>query len=308
MSKKISVVISSYNMAHLIEETLVSCQGQAYPDIEIIVYDDCSTDFTQQMFKFHDPRVKYIRGERNLGVGDGFNEAMKHATGEYLVLMCADDLFLSRYVLSDIAKIFDECPTIGHVSRYYYQFVHGYNGPVRAWRSQNPIIQANNPSGLAFRKSALLDPRYLGCYHKCSNHMFIETSYLVSQVLKAGWHHGFLYYDAIGARVHKSTSTQGGYWLKRCVSSPVQDWVSIGGKEILKDYCSFIQIKNGFNVPFLLKEIWLFIKLRPLNLLAPGFYFYALVALLTPRAILQHIPAFYRHRISRHFTQEIKRQ
>lgn len=303
MAKKVSVCIATYNMAHLIHETMASIIGQDYPNKEVIVYDDCSTDNTSEiywdMYKLYAP-VAYIKGGKNLGVGDGFNEAIKYATGDYIVFLCADDLFLSRYVISDIVRIFDECPTVGHVSRFYYQFIHGYSGPVRAWRSLNPIIQANNPSGLAFRKSVFSTAR-------CSNKMFVETSYLVSRVLKTGWDYGFLYYDAIGARVHTSTSTQKGYWLKRRVSSPVEDWVSIGGKEILKDYTSLVQIKNGFTMKALLQEIGLFIKLRPLNLLAPGFWFFAIVTLVTPRFILRHLPAFYRHRISRHFVKEIKR-
>ena len=300
MVKKVSVCIASYNMAHLLPETIDSILGQNYDKsaMEIVIYDDCSTDNTQQLYG--QCNFKYIKGEKNLGVGAGFNEAIKHATGDYIVLMCADDLFLSRHVISDIVKVFNECPTVGHVTRYYYQFVHGHNGPVRAWRSSNPIVQANNPSGLAFRKSVFSTAR-------CSNKMFIETSYLVSLVIKAGWRVGWLYYDAIGARVHSSTSTQKGYWLKWRVSSPVEDWVSIGGKEILRDFTSFIQIKNGFTMKALLQEIGLFIKLRPLNILHPAFWFWALVAILTPRPILRQLPLFYRHRIGRYFTKEIKR-
>jgi len=270
--------------------------------MEIIIYDDCSMDDTPALFLTNkmDSRIKYHRGEKNLGVGDGFNEAIKHATGDIIVLMCADDLFTNKYVLSGIARVFDECPAVGHVSRWYYQFVDGFPGPVRAWRTTDPIIQANNPSGLAFRKSALKD---LGC----SNKMFIETSYLVSQVLKAGWRHGFLYYDAIAARVHRSTSTQKGYWLKRRVSSPIEDWHSIGGSAMLKDYCSLIQIKCNFTTKALIEEIGMFIKLRPVVALIPMFWFYCIVSLLTPRGVLRHTTEFYRHRILRYFTSEAKR-
>jgi|TARA_R100000501_G_C2614024_1_gene107944 glycosyltransferase involved in cell wall biosynthesis len=310
MDSKVSIVIASYNMVHLIHETIASIMAQSYANKEVILYDDCSTDGTSDInwdiYKIHVP-VTYVKGEKNLGVGNAFNEGIKRATGDYIVLMCADDLFCNPHVISDIVTIFDDLPSVGHVTRFYHQFVDGYKGPVRAWRSPNPIIQANNPSGLAFRKSALKVPRKFEVYHQCSNRMFIETSYLVSEVIKAGWKTGWLYYDAIAARVHASTSTQCGYWLKRCISSPVEDWVSIGGKEILRDFTSFIQIRNGFNLKFLLREIGLFIKMRPINLLYPQFWFFALVAILTPRSILRGIPLFYRHRIGRFFTCEVKR-
>jgi len=303
MDNKISVIIATYNMSHLIEDTINSIMAQEYKNKEIIIYDDLSTDGTQQKMMVAQalfPEIKYIRGTVNKGVGGAFNEAIKHSTGDYVVLMCADDLFLNSKVLSDIAMIFNECPTIGHVSRWYNQFIDGHIGAVRAWRTYNPLIQANNPSGLAFRKTALS-----GC--ECSNRMFVETTQLVKQVLDKGWHYHIIKYDTIGARVHKSTSTQKGYWLKRRVSSPITDWVSLGCKEMLKDYCSFIQIKNSFTTKALLEEIWCFIKLRPINLAYPAFWMFSLISLLTPRFILRHLPAFYRHRIGRFLTREAKR-
>jgi hypothetical protein len=214
--------------------------------------------------------------------------------------MCADDLFTNKQVISDMVKIFKEDPAIGHVSRWYYQFVSGYRGPVRAWRGQDPIILANNPSGLAFRRVYMT-----GC--KMSNKMFIESSSLTSEVLAKGVKHRILPYDAIAVRVHGSTSTQAGYWLKRRVSSPVKDWYGIGGKDIAKDYVSFIQIKNGFTVEAVIEEIGNFIYLRPINLINPMFWFWAIVAVITPRFILRKLPAFYRHRIGRLITREIKR-
>lgn len=302
MDKKISIAIASYNMSHTIEATIDSIMEQSYPNKEIIFYDDCSTDNTAQKIKSLQDIyscITYYRGEVNKGVGEGFNEAMAKATGDYIVLMCADDLFTDRNVLKDIAFVFDTCPTVGHVSRWYHQFVDGYPGAVRAWRGHDPIVLANNPSGLAFRREAIQGK-------KCSNHMFIETSFLVHEVLKK-WKYHILSYDTIAVRVHASTSTQKGYWLKRRVSSPVADWVSIGGKEILKDYCSLIQIKCNFTTQALLEEIDLYIKLRPTNILNPRMWFFIIIALLTPRFLLRKIPLFYRHRISRYFTKEVKR-
>lgn len=296
--QKVSVCIATYNMGHLISETIENIKQQTHKDIEIIVYDDCSTDNTCEVVKKHD--VTYIKGEENKGVGGAFNEAIAKATGEYVILMCADDLFLDTRFIEDVVCEFMSDYTVGHVTRYYSQFIDKSLKPVRSWRCNDPIVLANNPSGLAFRTISLY-----GC--KCSNRMFIETSQLVHEVLSKGWKYRILRYDAIGARVHASTSTQAGYYLKRRVSSPVMDWHSIGGKSILKDYVSLVQISVNYKKSAVIEEIVNFIKLRPLNLLSPMFWFYSISTLILPRQILRNLPHIYRKYIGKLLTRECKR-
>jgi glycosyltransferase involved in cell wall biosynthesis len=289
-------------MSHVIMDTIINCLSQDYENKEIIVYDDCSTDGTENLLR---PLqwIRYVRGDVNLGVGAGFNAAIAQATGDIIVLMCADDLFTDKRVIPDIVNIFNDHPTVGYVSRWYYQFIpKGDRRPVRAWRGQDPIVLANNPSGLAFRRHPLVSG-----WCECSNKMFIETSKLAADVIKTGWGYRIMEWDTVAVRVHGSTSTQAGYWLKRRVSSPVMDWYSIGGKEIAKDYVSLIQIKNNFKTTAVVEEIANFIKLRPVNLLNPLFWFFSILALVTPRPILRKIPAWYRENIGWRITKEIKR-
>ena len=226
---KVSIVIPVYNMAHTIQETVKSCFWQQYVNTEIIVYDDCSTDkIDLDMLKFY--CAKYYRGEKNIGVGEAFNAAIKLSTGDIVVFMCGDDLFTNDFVIWDIVCQFVKFPGCGVVVRWYYQFIDSdpERKPCRAWRTGDPCLQANNPSGLAFRREAL-DGR------KCSNRMFIESSYLVKAVTMDLWGWVGLQYDSVAVRVHGSTSTTPGYWLKRRVSSPVMDWWSLGVKSIAQD-------------------------------------------------------------------------
>ena len=123
INRGVSVVIATYNMGHLILETIDSCIQQRGVDLEIIVYDDCSTDGTEKIGLDKHPMIKYIRGEENLGVGSAFNEAVRHATKQYILLMCADDLFTNENVLADMCYAMESHFSIGHVSRWYHQFV-----------------------------------------------------------------------------------------------------------------------------------------------------------------------------------------
>jgi glycosyltransferase involved in cell wall biosynthesis len=282
-------------------ETIQSCHDQDYPVVEIIVYDDCSTDGTDR-YNWSDIGVNYFRGEKNVGVGEAFNAGIQKATGDIIILMCADDLFTDTCVISDVVKIFKDNPKVGYVTRYYHQFVNGDRRPVRAWRDNDPIILANNPSGLAFLAKPLKKE-----YCFLSNRMFIESSHLAAEVLRRGWHYKIIPWDTVAVRVHDSTSTRPGYWLKRRVSSPVEDWMGLGAEGIARDYVSFIQIKNGFTTKALLEEIWNFIKIRPFNLLHPMFWIFGILAIFTPRKILRKIPKLYRKTWGRWTTKEIKR-
>ena len=298
----ISYCIATHNMKHTLHTTVSSILEQVKLNntFEIVIYDDASTDGTNEIEWFKDiPTIKYIYNNTNVGVGEGFNRAISYAKGTFVMLMCADDFFADKMVTIDMLRCFAD-PTVGHVTRWYYQFVDGYRGAVRAWRGNNPMLLANNPSGLMFRRKALE-----GC--SCSNKMFVETTHLVHSVLDKGWNWVILNYDAIAVRVHRSTSTQSGYWLKRRVSSPVLDQTELGAAEIATDFVSLIQIKRGFVLSAVIEEIANFVKVRPINLLSPRFWFWSIVALLIPRKWAVALPEFYRHRIGRLLTKRIER-
>lgn len=309
---KVSICIACHNQAHFIKDAIYSCLNQDYKNIEIIVLDDASKDkLDETVGMFYKNNLKYFRSESPSGSGGAFNKAINHATGDIIVLMCADDVFTDHRVISDIVNLFERDKAVGHVTRFYHQFEDGDRKAVRAWRNYDPIELANNPSGLAFRRKAIF---YNGTIwnkptikNELTNKMFIESPFLVSSILKDGWKWDILEYDTIAVRIHNSTARSKDYYLKHWVSSPIEEWAKIGGKNLAKDYTSLIQIKNYFVLSAVVKEIWNFIKIRPLNLVHPLFYFYSLVALLIPRFILLKIPHLYRVTVGRWTTKELKR-
>lgn len=300
MNAKVSICIAVHNQAHLLGEALVSCLKQDYKNFEIIVLDDASTDNPRSaILPF--PEVKLYRSETPSGTGGAFNKAMDYARGDYIVLLCSDDVFTDSRVLSDIVKIFDTMPKVAHVTRYYHQFIDGDRRPVRAWRCNDIIELANNPSGLAFRRTAITR-----CH--LSNKMFVEASSLVACVMRNQANYSMIMpWDTVAVRIHQSISRSKDYYKKRWVSSPVEEWTKVGGKAIQHDFTSLIQIKNYFTTGAVLKECFNFIKLRPFTLLEPGFWFFGLISILTPRCMLMRIPDLYRRTIGRWTTKEVKR-
>lgn len=92
--KKVSVAIPAYNQAHFIGQAIESVQAQDYPNLEIIVSDNHSTDDTPGVMKKYlsDPRVKYFRNETNLGMIGNFNKALyEYSTGDYALHLDGDD-------------------------------------------------------------------------------------------------------------------------------------------------------------------------------------------------------------------------
>jgi len=305
MQPLVSVCIPCFNQSQFAIDAITTSLLQTYQNVEVIFLDDASTDETPKYknltwYGEKEPKFKYYRSETPSGTGGSFNKAISYAKGEIIILLCADDYFLDRNVIQDIVDLFNHVPSLGHISRYYHQFIDGDKRPVRAWRGDDVMELANNPSGLAFRREAIYGK-------ELTNRMFVEVSSLVSEVCLE-WGYDILRYDTVAVRIHQSISRSKDYYLKRWTSSPVEEWSKVGGYALLKDYTSILQIKNYFTMEAVLKEVWNFIRLRPLNLINPAFIFFALLAILTPRRILRNIPDIYRKTWGRWTTREVKRK
>ncbi len=115
----ISVIIPTYNTELYLEEALESIQNQDYPNIEIIVVDDGSTDNTAEILKKYDVQYYY---QKNNGVSSAMNSGFELAKGEYIASLDADDLWNSNK-LSLQMKMFEEDSNLEIVFCHVKQFV-----------------------------------------------------------------------------------------------------------------------------------------------------------------------------------------
>lgn len=89
----VSVCIPCYNSEKTILSTLNSVLSQTYSRLEIIICDNCSTDNTVDLIKkVEDPRIQWYINESNLGMVGNFDRVLSYAKGEYVKVMCSDDL------------------------------------------------------------------------------------------------------------------------------------------------------------------------------------------------------------------------
>lgn len=111
MEPLVSVCIPAYNNAEYILDTIDSILNQTYRNIELIVVDDCSSDNTAEVVEsVRDERVKLYRNEKNLGMVGNWNHCLELASGEYIKLICADDM-IDADAIEREAKAMQENPT-----------------------------------------------------------------------------------------------------------------------------------------------------------------------------------------------------
>ena len=91
----ISVVMATRNLQKLLTEAVKSIQDQTFPNFEIIIVDDASSDGTSAVISemiSHDPRIRSVRSEKNVGPVAARNLGFDLAKGKYIAIMDDDDL------------------------------------------------------------------------------------------------------------------------------------------------------------------------------------------------------------------------
>lgn len=95
---RVSVFIPTYNHVRFVEVAIESVLQQEYPNIEIVVGDDGSTDGTQEILRRyrdeHPALFKLILSPTNLGITANCNKIIQACSGEYVAMFAGDDLWL----------------------------------------------------------------------------------------------------------------------------------------------------------------------------------------------------------------------
>lgn len=100
---KVSVITPAYNQEKYIVETVKSVLAQDYPAIEYIVVDDGSSDETPSLLSGYTESIRYYR-HQNIGENPTVNKAYKMATGDYVMVVNADDPLLRTDSVRQLAR------------------------------------------------------------------------------------------------------------------------------------------------------------------------------------------------------------
>ncbi|MBJ2255591.1 glycosyltransferase [Pseudomonas psychrophila] len=104
--KKVSVMLPTYNAVEFIAECLESILAQDYPNVQIVISDDCSTDGTAELLKDFSSRYSdkiYLNiNQYNLGITKNCNKALSFCDGEYVCFFAGDDLMLPTKISKQV--------------------------------------------------------------------------------------------------------------------------------------------------------------------------------------------------------------
>ena len=110
----VSILVPSYNGAVYLREALDSLLIQTYPNVEIILLDDASTDDTAGIVAGYAGKITYVRQPSNMGIYDNVNVGIALARGALIATYHADDIYLPTIVAAQVAYL-QAHPAVGAV-------------------------------------------------------------------------------------------------------------------------------------------------------------------------------------------------
>ncbi len=127
MHKKVIILILSYNGKHLLDESVSTYLENDYPNFEVVVIDNGSTDETKAWTEQNFPKVEVLRTEKNLGYSGGFNFGLDYSFNEKqadYVLITNNDVKADTKVVSELVKVMESDESIGFVTGKVYFYDH----------------------------------------------------------------------------------------------------------------------------------------------------------------------------------------
>jgi len=154
MNKKVSIIFPVYNVEEHVEASLGSVLVQDYPNIELIIIDDCSPDGSMEIVNLlilnarSDISIKIIKHDINKGLSAARNTGIKYSSGDFLFFLDSDDCLSENCISlllgmininSDIDFVVGNTKTIGGADENKY-----------ALRLKDETIEGNENISKAF--------------------------------------------------------------------------------------------------------------------------------------------------------------
>lgn len=123
----VSIGVPVFNGENGLARALDSLLAQDYPNLEIIISDNASTDATPAICESYvrkDSRVKYVRSEINHGAVDNFNRVFQLSSGKYFMWAAHDDQ-RHRFLVSTCVAKMEQCPEAALCQARIAMFIEG---------------------------------------------------------------------------------------------------------------------------------------------------------------------------------------
>lgn len=164
MEPLISIVIPNYNGVRFIDEALKSALEQDYPNKEVIVVDDGSSDGSRELLRTYRDKIKLIETD-NVGAAAARNAGILVAKGPLIALLDSDDIWLKNKLTLQIKKmisgnadlVYCHGQEFGNQSRSNVKRFASYSGDCYPFFKQNPgkAIIDMGPSTVLLKRDLL---------------------------------------------------------------------------------------------------------------------------------------------------------
>jgi len=109
---KVSVIITTYQQPDFLSEAIESILTQTFNDLELIVVNDdpLGQETEKIVLSYNDPRIVYIKNEKNLKGAKSLNIGLRAAKGEYIAILDDDDAWISKDKLEKQINFLEKNP------------------------------------------------------------------------------------------------------------------------------------------------------------------------------------------------------
>jgi glycosyltransferase involved in cell wall biosynthesis len=161
----VSVVVSAYNAKDFIGFTVDSVLNQTWPNIEILVVNDGSTDNTLTLLQQYKQKGVVVIDQENKGQDAALNKGFRHAKGEYIKFMDSDDLLNPEMIEIQLKALngSSEYVAYGEWGRFYNNKSELADfSRLDYWRDMEPVdFLTARPEGIMLQCGSILIPREL---------------------------------------------------------------------------------------------------------------------------------------------------
>ena len=240
---KISIIVAVYNGVKTLQRCIDSVAKQTYQNIELIIMDGGSTDGTVELIQANRDKIAYWESKPDNGIAHAWNKALNKLTGDWFIVLGADDYLNNENVLSSFIQSLPEC---GESLIVY--------GEVNRVNTKGDVIERNDGAPWSLKRF-LSRPMYV-CHQSIFCHSsLIEKVGTFDESLRIAIDYDYIF------RCLKYTTP---YYVEGLVVSDFAlGGVSGSTKDILKMYREFMHVKskNGYKKVqgyfyFMMAKVW----------------------------------------------------
>ncbi len=232
MQAKVSIIVPCYNQSLYLQKAIESLQAQTLKEWECIIVDDGSTDNSVEIamnMALNDPRICVLQ-KSNGGSGSARNMGLKHAQGQYIQFLDADDSMDSEKLARQVADM-EQCGSDISYTAYCYSYADGSKSAIRfADLNGRTILTrwglgSSIPPHAFLYSAAFIQKHQLlfdeGCRYREDWNWLIECFRHQPKIATMPNYLGALYYQNENGKTSSYTKMQAGNFLFMAYKAPL---------------------------------------------------------------------------------------